>query len=215
MDGKKENGGSKMTFELPKLDYAYDALEPWIDAKTMEIHHTKHHQAYIDKANGALSGKKEWENRSVEEILKNLDKLPADISSVVRNNAGGHFNHALFWKIMAPKAPTMPKGELARALQAAFGSVDEFKKKFQDAALNRFGSGWAWLVIHDGKLEITSTANQDSPLSEKKTPVLGLDVWEHAYYIKYQNKRADYVTAWWNVVNWNQVEKNYLAGLKK
>ncbi len=199
-----------MPFELPKLEYEYAALEPFIDAQTMTIHHTKHHQAYIDKANAALAGKKDWETKSVEEILKNLDTVPADIKGALQNNAGGHYNHSLFWKIMGPNAGGKPEGDLAKAIDAAFGSFDDFKTKFADAAMGRFGSGWAWLVVgKDKKLEILSTPNQDSPLSQGKTPILGLDVWEHAYYLKYQNKRADYVAKWWNVVNWKKAGEFY------
>lgn len=197
-----------MAFTLPDLPYAYDALEPHIDAKTMEIHHTKHHQAYIDKANAALEGT-EWAGKSVEEVLMNLDKIPDDKRTAVRNNAGGHANHSLFWAIMGPSAGGQPSGDLASAIDEACGSFDDFTKKFADAATTRFGSGWAWLVVKKGKVEVMSTANQDSPISDGKTPILGLDVWEHAYYLHYQNKRPDYIKAWWNVVNWKEVEKRF------
>jgi Fe-Mn family superoxide dismutase len=203
-----------MTNELPKLPYAYNALEPYIDEKTMTIHHTKHHQAYIDKYVAAIKGTK-YESMDVDAVLAELDSVQESIRMAVRNHGGGHSNHSFFWNIMGPKAGGAPSGKLADAINSAFGSFDEFKKKFAEAGMNRFGSGWAWLVLNKGKLEIMSTGNQDSPLSEGKTPVLGLDVWEHGYYITYQNKRADYIAAWWNVVNWAQVEKNYSAALKK
>jgi Fe-Mn family superoxide dismutase len=193
-------------FELPDLPYSYDALEPYIDEQTMRLHHTKHHQAYIDKANKALEGS-DWADKPVEEILKSLDTLPEDIRSNVRNNGGGHYNHGLFWQMMAPGQSGKPEGAVASAINAAFGSFDNFKEKFAEAAAGRFGSGWAWLVDKDGKLEITSTANQDSPISEGAKPVLGLDVWEHAYYLKYQNRRPEYIDAWWKVVNWDDVSR--------
>jgi Fe-Mn family superoxide dismutase len=193
-------------FELPDLPYSYDALEPYIDEQTMRLHHTKHHPAYIDKANKALEGS-EWADKPVEEILKNLDKLPENIRTNVRNNGGGHYNHGLFWQMMAPGQSGKPEGAVASAIDAAFGSFDNFKEKFAEAAAGRFGSGWAWLVDKDGKLEITSTANQDSPVSEGAKPVLGLDVWEHAYYLKYQNRRPEYIDAWWKVVNWDDVSR--------
>ncbi len=200
-----------MAYTLPKLDYAYDALEPHIDAQTMEIHHTKHHQAYIDKVNKALEGT-ELEGKEIEEVIKNLDKVPADKKTAVQNNGGGHANHKFFWKVIGPDCGGKPEGKVAEAIDEKFGSFDAFKEEFNTAAGNRFGSGWAWLVTDDsGKLEVTSTPNQDSPLSEGKTPLLGLDVWEHAYYLKYQNKRPDYVKAFWNVVNWKQVEENYTS----
>jgi Fe-Mn family superoxide dismutase len=203
-------------FALPKLGYAYDALEPHIDARTMEIHHTKHHQAYIDNANKALAAQPTLQKRSAEEILRDLAAVPESVRTVLRNNVGGHVNHAFFWKIIAPAAggaaaARTPAGPLAEALARRFGSFDAFKTQFADAAAKRFGSGWAWLVVKGGQLEITSTANQDSPLSEGATPVLGLDVWEHAYYLKYQNRRADYVGAFWNVVNWSQAAANFAA----
>jgi superoxide dismutase, Fe-Mn family len=206
-----------MPFELPRLPYAYDALEPHIDARTMEIHHTKHHQAYIDKANAALKGTP-WESRSVEEIIQKLDQLPQDKHTAVRNNAGGHANHSLFWKVMKKGGGGAPGGDLAKAIDQHLGGFEKFKDEFTQAAMNRFGSGWAWLVLlKSGELAVTSTANQDNPLMGtvatvcQGTPLLGLDVWEHAYYLKYQNKRPDYVAAFWNVVNWDQVAENFRA----
>src|SRR5690349_20242485 len=193
-----------MPFEVPPLPYDYAALEPHIDEQTMRIHHDKHHQAYVDKANAALAGT-DLENASVDEVLRNLSSLPADKQGPVRNNAGGHANHSLFWELMSPEGGGEPSGELASALESAFGDFDTFKQQFADAGVNRFGSGWAWLV-HDGSaLAIMSTANQDSPILEGKTPLLGCDVWEHAYYLKYQNRRPDYIAAWWSVVNWEAV----------
>lgn len=197
-------------FELQKLPYNYDALEPYIDAKTMEIHHTKHHQAYTDKFNAALEKHPELFEKSAEEILQDLANIPEDIKGAVRNHGGGYVNHNLFWEIMAPNEEERKfDGEIAEAITEKFGSFEEFQKKFSEAAATRFGSGWAWLVVSNGKLEIMSTGNQDSPLSEGKTPILGLDVWEHAYYLKYQNKRPDYVAAWWNVINWQKVNELY------
>ena len=198
-----------MVFELPKLAFAYNALEPHIDEETMKIHHTKHHQAYVDKLNAAIEGKSDFKGKPIEEILKNLNAVPESIRTAVRNHGGGHANHSFFWQIMAPKAGGKPLGELAKAIDKTFGSFDEFKKKFAEAAMGRFGSGWAWLVFSKGSLEITSTANQDTPISEGKTPILGIDVWEHAYYLLRQNRRQEYIDAWWNVVNWKQVETNY------
>ena len=197
-----------MAFELPKLNYAYDALEPYIDAKTMEIHHTKHHQAYIDKLNGAVKGTK-FESMEVNEILKKINDVLENIRTAVRNHGGGHSNHAFFWQIMGPKAGGMPTGKIAEAISKAFGSFDKFKEEFTNAGLNRFGSGWAWLVLNKGKLEVYSTANQDSPLMENKVPILGVDVWEHSYYLLYNQRRADYLKAWWNVVNWKKVEEMF------
>ena len=195
-----------MKHELPKLGYAYDALEPYIDARTMEIHYTKHHQTYVDKLNAVLEKHPELQNKKVEELLKDLNSVPEDIRNAVRNHGGGHFNHSMFWKLMK-KDVAIPE-KLAAAIDKDFGSFDNFKKVFTDAALNRFGSGWAWLVMNNGKLEVLSTANQDCPISDGKTPILGLDVWEHGYYILYQWRRADYVEAFFNVINWNEVEKN-------
>ena len=197
-----------MPHTLPQLPYAYDSLEPHIDAKTMEIHHTKHHQAYIDKLNGALEKHPELAEKSVEELVADLDMVPEDIRMVVRNNGGGHLNHAFFWEILSPRGGK-PAGDLATAIDAAFGSFDAFKEKFAAAGVGRFGSGWAWLVADGKDLSIMSTANQDNPITEGKTPILGLDVWEHAYYLKYQNKRPDYITAFWNIVNWDEVAKRY------
>jgi superoxide dismutase, Fe-Mn family len=200
-----------MAFTLPDLPYAHDALEPHIDKQTMEIHHGKHHNTYVTNANSALEGKSDLESMSVEELLKNMDKVPDDIKTAVRNNAGGHANHSLFWEIMSPNGGGQPSGELADAINSKFGGFDQFKEQFKAAATGRFGSGWAWLVVSNGQLEITSTPNQDSPLMEGKTPILGIDVWEHAYYLKYQNLRPNYVDAWWNVVNWDEVAKRYSA----
>ena len=205
-----------MAYELPKLPYAYDALEPHIDARTMEIHHTKHHQAYITNLNNAIKGKADLEKKSVEELIRDLNSVPEDIRTAVRNNGGGHANHSFFWKIMGPNAGGEPKGKLADDIKSTFGGFDQFKEKFADAGVKRFGSGWAWLIKNNsGKLEIVSTANQDSPLMGKAvsgvegTPILGVDVWEHAYYLNYQNRRPDYIKAWWNVVNWDAVAKNH------
>jgi Fe-Mn family superoxide dismutase len=204
-----------MAYELPKLPYPYDALEPHIDARTMEIHYTKHHQGYVNNVNNAIKGKPDLEKKSVQDLIGDLKSVPEDIRTAVRNNGGGHANHSLFWKIMGPNAGGEPKGKLADDIKSTFGSFDGFKEKFAAAAGGRFGSGWAWLVVNNGKLEIVSTANQDNPLMGKAVagcegkPVLGLDVWEHAYYLKYQNRRPEYVKAWWNVVNWDAVAKNY------
>ncbi len=198
-----------MAFKLPDLPYAYDALEPHIDARTMEIHHTKHHQTYVDKANAALDGHP-MADRPVEEVLKNIDSLNDDIKQPVINNAGGHANHSLFWEILSPDGGGQPPGSVADAIDETFGSLDAFKEKFANAATTRFGSGWAWLVVNkNGGLEVISTANQDSPLMKNLVPVLGLDVWEHAYYLNYQNRRPDYIKAFWNVVNWSKVEENF------
>jgi Fe-Mn family superoxide dismutase len=204
-------GATPQPFTLPKLPYAYDALEPHIDAKTMEIHHSKHHQAYITNANTALANRPALEKLSGEEMLRNLGALPEAVRTPLRNNVGGHVNHAFFWRVIGPKAGGAPSAAINAAIAKDFGSFDTFKTQFADAASKRFGSGWAWLVAKDGKLAITSTANQDSPLSDGATPLLGLDVWEHAYYLKYQNRRADYITAFWNVVNWEQVAANLAA----
>ena len=199
-----------MPFTLPSLPYAYDALEPYIDKVTMEIHHGKHHGTYVTNLNKALESVPNLAGKTVEELLaRNCGIVPENIRTAVRNNGGGHINHSMFWQIMAPKAGGQPSGRLAQALQSTFGSFDQFKDKFTAAALGRFGSGWAWLTAQNGKLDIYSTANQDSPVMEGKYPVMGLDVWEHAYYLKYQNRRAEYITAWWNVVNWAEIEKRF------
>jgi len=199
-----------MAYELPDLPYAHDALEPHIDAQTMELHHGKHHATYVSRANEALEGT-EWADKPVEDVLKNLDALPEDIRTVVRNNAGGHCNHTLFWESMAPNAGGAPSGELASAIDGAFGSFDELKAQLRAAGLGRFGSGWSWLVVDNGALAVVSTPNQDNPISEGKVPLLGVDVWEHAYYLKYQNRRPDYIEAWWNVVNWDAVAERFAA----
>jgi len=199
-----------MAFELPQLSYAYDALEPNIDAKTMEIHHTKHHNTYVTNLNAAVEGS-EFASKDLNELIANIEALPADKQTAVRNNGGGHANHSLFWEILAPGGATAPAGELASAIEAKFGSLDSFKDEFAKAATGRFGSGWAWLVVDGGELAITSTPNQDSPIMEGKTPILGLDVWEHAYYLNYQNRRPDYISAFWNVVNWDVVAEKYAA----
>ena len=200
-----------MAFELPNLPYAFDALEPHIDAKTMEIHHDKHHATYVAGLNAALEGKAEFEGKSVEEIIANLAAVPEAIRTAVRNNGGGHANHSLFWESLSPNGGGQPTGELAKAIDEKFGSFDAFKEKFATAAKTRFGSGWAWLSLANGELEISSTPNQDSPLSEGKTPLLGLDVWEHAFYLNYQNRRPDYIAAFWNVVDWDKVAERYAA----
>lgn len=196
-------------FELPELPYAYDALEPTIDKETMNIHHTKHHNTYVTNLNNALEGHEDLQSKSLEDLLTNLDSLPAGIQTAVRNNGGGHANHSLFWKTMSPNGGGNPTGELADKINEKFGSFDKFKEEFQASAAGRFGSGWAWLVVNNGELEVTSTANQDNPIMEGKTPLLGLDVWEHAYYLNYQNRRPDYAAEFWNVVNWDEVSKNY------
>ena len=200
-----------MAYELPALPYAHDALEPHIDARTMEIHHGKHHQAYINNVNGALEGNEELAGKSVEELVSDLDSVPEDIRGAVRNNGGGHANHSLFWSVMGSGKGGEPGGELGAAIDATFGSFDAFKDAFAQAGATRFGSGWAWLVVDGGNLAVTSTANQDSPLMEGKTPILGLDVWEHAYYLNYQNRRPDYIGAFWNVVDWDAVAARYAA----
>jgi superoxide dismutase, Fe-Mn family len=197
-----------MPFEVPPLPYDYAALEPHIDEQTMRVHHDKHHQAYVDNANKALEGT-EWDDRPVEEVLRSLDSLPEDIRTAVRNNAGGHANHSFFWEIMSPAGGGEPDGELADAINSAFGGVDSLIEQVNDAGVKRFGSGWTWVVVDNGSLSVTSTPNQDSPISEGKTPILGIDVWEHAYYLKYQNRRPDYLAAWWNVVNWPEVARRY------
>jgi superoxide dismutase, Fe-Mn family len=198
-------------YTLPELPYAYDALEPHIDAKTMEIHHTKHHQTYVDKLNAALEGQNTPDGESVEDLMRNFDKVPESIKTAVRNHGGGHANHSLFWTIMGPGGGGDPSGDVAAALTEAFGDFNAFKEKFNTTAANIFGSGWAWLVVDGGKLDIIGRPNQDSPLAEGKEPILGLDVWEHAYYLKYQNRRPDYIGAWWNVVNWEEVNRRLNA----
>ena len=204
-----------MAHALPKLPYDYDALEPTIDAKTMEIHHSKHHQAYIDNLNKAIAGKADLESKSIEALISNLNAVPEDIRNVVRNNGGGHANHSFFWKLMGPKAGGEPVGTLAEAIKG-LGGFATLKEKFETAGKTRFGSGWAWLALDKGgKLEVYSTANQDSPLMEGKKPILGVDVWEHAYYLKYQNRRPDYLAAFWSVINWHAAEENYKAAVGK
>ena len=206
-----------MAYELPPLPYPNDALEPNIDAKTMEIHHDKHHAAYVTNVNKAIADKPDLESKTVEQLISNLEAVPTDIRGAVRNNGGGHANHSFFWKLLSPKAGGAPTGPLADAINAAFGSFEGFKEKIEAAGVRRFGSGWAWLVVNGGKLEVCSTANQDSPIMGKAiagcegTPIFGIDVWEHAYYLKYQNRRADYLKAIWNAVNWSEVAKNFSA----
>ena len=199
-----------MAYEVPPLPYDYDALEPHIDEATMRVHHDKHHQAYVDKVNAALEGT-DLADAAIEDVLKDLSAVPEDKRTAVRNNGGGHYNHSLFWEWMSPDGGGAPDGDLGAAIDEAFGSFDDFKTKVKDAGVGQFGSGWAWLV-HDGSgLAVVSTANQDSPISDGKTPLLGVDVWEHAYYLKYQNKRPDYIDAWWNVVNWAKVAEGFSA----
>ncbi|WP_186578232.1 superoxide dismutase [Aquibacillus kalidii] len=202
-------------FELPALKYDFDALEPHIDKTTMEIHHGKHHQTYVSKLNAAIEGKADLESKSLEQLLSNLDAVPAEVRTAVRNNGGGHFNHTLFWEVIAPgKEQAAPSGKLADAINAAFGSVSAFEQKFSDAAATRFGSGWAWLVVNqNGELEVTSTPNQDNPIMEGKTAILGLDVWEHAYYLNYQNRRPDYIASFFNIINWDAVAKKYAQAI--
>ncbi|MEN3283065.1 MAG: superoxide dismutase, Fe-Mn family [Solirubrobacteraceae bacterium] len=199
-----------MAYEVPPLPYDYAALEPHIDEQTMRLHHDKHHQAYVDKANGALDGT-EHEGKPIEEVIANLDALPADIKGVVRNNGGGHLNHSLFWESMSPSGGGEPSGDLASAISDAFGSFDAFKEQFEAAGANQFGSGWAWLVVDGGALKVTSSANQDNPVTNGQTPLLGNDVWEHAYYLKYNNRRPEYLKAWWNVVDWGKVAERFAA----
>jgi superoxide dismutase, Fe-Mn family len=200
-----------MPFQLPALPYAFDALEPHIDAKTMEIHHDKHHATYVNKLNEALANHPDLQNKSVEDLLRGIDQVPEQIRGPVKNHGGGHANHSLFWQIMGPGGGGTPSGELAEAIQQAFGSFDSCKEKLTNAAANQFGSGWGWLVVSGGKLDVIARPNQDSPLMEGKTPILGVDVWEHAYYLKYQNRRPDYLAAWWNTINWPEVAKRYSA----
>jgi superoxide dismutase, Fe-Mn family len=196
-------------FQLPDLPYAFDALEPHIDARTMEIHHGRHHKAYTDKLNEALEKHPDWQNREIEEILRNINQVPEDVRTVVRNNGGGYANHALFWEIMSPDGGGEPGGDLGDAIQKAFGSFSDFREKLSTAAAGQFGSGWGWLVVSGGELKVYSTPNQDSPYMNGDTPILGVDVWEHAYYLKYQNKRPDYLAAWWNTVNWDAVAERH------
>ncbi|HEY3863278.1 MAG TPA: superoxide dismutase [Verrucomicrobiae bacterium] len=206
-----------MAYELPPLPYAKDALEPHIDAQTMEVHHDKHHKAYVDNVNKAIAGNAGLEGKSVEQLISHLDAVPENIRGAVRNNGGGHANHSMFWKLLGPKAGGAPSGPLADAINSAFGSFDAMKEKLEAAGLSRFGSGWAWLVAHGGKLEVCSTANQDNPLMGKAIagceghPIFGIDVWEHAYYLKYQNRRGEYLKAVWNAVNWAEVSKHFAA----
>ncbi len=202
-----------MAYVLPTLNYAYDALEPHIDAKTMEIHHTKHHQTYIDKLNAAVAGT-EWEGKPVEELLKNLSAVPEAKRGAVRNHGGGHFNHSLFWTVIGPNAGGKPSGDLMKAIDTDLGGWDKFVEDFNAAATNQFGSGWAWLVVDGGKLKVVNLPNQDSPVSSGQVPILGLDVWEHAYYLKYQNKRPDYIKAFWQVVDWDAVAKRFTEAKK-
>jgi Fe-Mn family superoxide dismutase len=199
-----------MAYEVPPLPYDYAALEPHIDEETMRLHHDKHHQAYVDKVNDALQGT-EHENTPIAEVIRNLDAIPQDKRTVVRNNGGGHLNHSMFWETMSPDGGGAPDGDLASAIDQAFGSFDAFKEQFEAAGVGQFGSGWAWLVLDGGALRITSTPNQDNPVSDGQTPILGNDVWEHAYYLKYQNRRPDYLKAWWNTVNWATVAERYAA----
>ena len=199
-----------MPFSLPQLPYAYDALEPHIDARTMEIHHTKHHQAYVNNLNTALEKAPEFQGKSLDELMRGINSVPEAVRTAVRNNGGGHWNHSMFWQVMGPNKGGEPSGKLASSIKTSFGDFAKFKEQFAAAAAGRFGSGWAWLIDEgNGKLSITSTPNQDNPLMDGKKPLLGLDVWEHAYYLKYQNRRPDYVTAWWNVVNWDAVAEKY------
>lgn len=198
-----------MKFLLPELKYSYDALEPHIDQLTMETHHSKHHQAYVDNLNKALEGHEKFQEMKIEDILKSLEELPENIRTAVRNNGGGHYNHTLFWDMMSANGVGKPEGELAKKIDEDLGGFDEFKEDFKKAALGQFGSGWAWLVLDNGKLAIVSTPNQDNPISQGKKPLLGIDVWEHAYYLKYKNKRADYIDSWWNVVDWKKIEEIY------
>ena len=203
-----------MAYQLPELPYAYNALEPYIDEQTMRIHHDKHHGTYVSKLNDALKGHDDLASKSIEDLVSDLNAVPENIRTAVRNNGGGHVNHSLFWQILSPNGGGEPSGAVADAIKAKFGSFADFKKQFSDAAAGRFGSGWAWLVVNNGELEITTTPNQDSPYMEGKTPILGLDVWEHAYYLKYQNRRPEYIEAFFNVINWDEVNKRYEAAKK-
>lgn len=196
-------------FTLPDLPYAYNALEPSIDERTMQIHHDKHHGAYVKNLSDALSGLQQFNNVTIEQLMGQLDQVPEPVRTKVRNNGGGHYNHSLFWTVMAPNAGGQPEGELAKAISDTFGDFSQFQEKFTAAGMSRFGSGWAWLSLDDGKLKIEDSVNQDNPMMEGRVPILGLDVWEHAYYLKYQNLRADYIKAWWNVVSWGEVERRY------
>lgn len=198
-----------MSYKLPELNYSYDALEPFIDARTMEIHYTKHHQTYIDNLNKALEGRDEFKDMPIEDLITSLNSLPDEIKTPVRNHGGGHLNHTMFWQMMGPNAGGEPKGELAEKIKDTFGGFDKFKEEFKKAALGRFGSGWAWLVVDGEELKIVSTPNQDNPITDGLKPILGIDVWEHAYYLKYQNRRADYIDAWFNVINWEKVLEFY------
>lgn len=198
-----------MAYQLPELPYAYDALEPHIDKETMNIHHTKHHNTYVTNVNAALEGHEDLASKSIEELIADLNAVPESIRTAVRNNGGGHANHSLFWQLLSPNGGGNPSGALAEAIDSKFGSFEEFKTQFENAGKTRFGSGWAWLIVSNGELEVTSTPNQDSPLMEGKTPILGVDVWEHAYYLKYQNRRPDYLAAFWNVVNWEEVATRF------
>jgi superoxide dismutase, Fe-Mn family len=200
-----------MAYTVPPLPYDYDALEPHIDAQTMQIHHDKHHQAYVDKVNAALEGT-DWADRSIEDVLTSLDQIPDDKRNAVRNNGGGHYNHTLFWESMSPDGGGAPEGDLGAAIDEAFGSFADFQAKLKDAGVNQFGSGWAWLVLDGGALAVVPTANQDNPISGGKTPLVGVDVWEHAYYLKYQNRRPGYIDAWWNTVDWGRVAERYASG---
>ncbi len=201
-----------MAHTLPALPYPSDALEPHIDKMTMEIHHGKHHAAYVNNLNAALEKHPELQSKSLDELLRGINSVPEDIRTAVRNNGGGHANHTMFWQIMAPKAGGQPTGAIADAIKGSFGSFDKFKEEFKKSAVGRFGSGWAWVINNGGKLSIESTANQDSPLMEAKKIVFGIDVWEHAYYLKYQNRRPDYISAWWNVINWTEIERRFREG---
>jgi superoxide dismutase, Fe-Mn family len=199
-----------MAFEVPPLPYDYNALEPYIDTQTMQLHHDKHHGAYVNNLNAALQNAPQFASLSIEDLIRRLNEVPDSIRTAVRNNGGGHLNHSMFWRIMTPNGGGQPGGDLASAINSTFGSFDQFKAAFNDAGVKRFGSGWAWLILDSsGKLQVISTANQDSPLIDGNYPIMGNDVWEHAYYLKYQNRRPDYLNAWWNVVNWNEIERRY------